>query len=203
MEHEDVIMNEEDALSEEGQEEQAESETPEAPAESAELDEDQDDAGEEKTGESEETDPLVQAQAEAQRHMEGWQRERAAFANYKKRVERERAEVYQQATFSVLLRLIPILDDFNRAAENIPEDKRDAEWIQGIMLILKKFEGFLKNEGVEEIDALGKPFDPNEHEGIGEIESEEYESGHVAKVLAKGYKYGDRVLRPALVQLAS
>ncbi len=200
MEHEDVIVNEEEALSEEEHAE-PEGETPEAAAESV---EDQEASGEdEETGDSEEADPLAQAQAEAQRHMEGWQRERAAFANYKKRVERERAEVYQQATFSALLRLIPILDDFNRAAENIPEDERDAEWIQGIMLILKKFEGFLKNEGVEEIDALGKPFDPNEHEGIGEIESEEYESGHVAKVLAKGYKYGDRVLRPALVQLAS
>ncbi len=145
---------------------------------------------------------LAEAEARAAEYLEGWQRERAELANYRKRVERERTEIYQNARVDVTTRFLPVLDDFERALNAIPEDARPHEWVNGVTLIYRKLQSILEAEGIVAIDALGKPFDPNLHEAISQDENDSFESDHVIEVLQKGYRYGDRVLRPALVRVA-
>lgn len=172
-------------------------------------------AGEDQASEAEETAPaaemaeeeqsltvqLEQAEARAQDYLDSLQRERAAFQNYKKRVERERTEQAQSVTASVLVKLLPVLDDFGRAMEAVPIEGRD-EWFEGITLIQRKFERFLEEQGVAEIEALGQPFDPNLHEAVGVDSDSGEEHGIITQVLLRGYQRGGQVLRPAMVWVA-
>jgi molecular chaperone GrpE len=144
---------------------------------------------------------LEQAETRAADYLDSLQRERAAFQNYKKRVERERAEQALNITGNVLLKLLPTLDDFYRAMEAVPAGER-TQWFEGLALIQRKLEQFLANEGVAEIEALGAPFDPAYHEAIGVDPDTEMESGVVTQVLQRGYMHKERVLRPALVRVA-
>ena len=144
---------------------------------------------------------LEQAEARAAEYLDSLQRERAAFQNYKRRVERERADQAKVAEARLLLKLLPVLDDFYRALDAVPEEYQD-EWYQGIVLILRKLERYLQDEGVSEIEALGKPFDPTYHEAVGVDTESKAESGTVTEVLQRGYMHGERVLRPALVRVA-
>jgi molecular chaperone GrpE len=144
---------------------------------------------------------LEQAEARANDYLDSLQRERASFQNYKRRVEREKADQAKALAGNVVTKLLPVLDDFYRAMDAVPEKERD-QWFEGITLILRKFERFLSDEGIAEIPALGEVFDPNFHEAIGVDESSDAESGTITAVLQKGYKHGDHVLRPALVRVA-
>lgn len=146
---------------------------------------------------------LIEAQKEAQSNKDGWQRARAEFANYKKRVERERIELFQRAAHDTLLALLPIVDDFDRAFESVPEDISDNPWIGGVSMIQRKFANLLERYEVEAIDPTGQPFDPNLHQAIGTEDRDDVESGHVAQTLQKGYRAGDKVLRLAMVKVAS
>ncbi|WP_369696628.1 nucleotide exchange factor GrpE [Aggregatilinea lenta] len=144
---------------------------------------------------------ISQANARAEEFLDSLQRERASFQNYKKRVEKERAEQRQQVAGDVLVKLLPVLDDFYRAIDAVPEGERDG-WFNGITLILRKMERFLDEQGVKPIEALGKPFDPAFHEAIGVDPDSDAESGTVTAVLQRGYASGERVLRPAMVRVA-
>jgi len=146
---------------------------------------------------------LIDAQKEALENKDGWQRARAEFANYKKRVERERAEIFQRASLDTLKELLPVIDDFDRAFDSVPEELADNPWIGGITMIQRKFENLLEKYEIEPIDPSGEPFDPNIHEAVGTDDSDEVESGHVTITLQKGYKAGNQVLRPALVKVAN
>jgi molecular chaperone GrpE len=146
---------------------------------------------------------LIEAQKEAQTNKDGWQRARAEFANYKKRVEREKSEMFQRASLDTLKALLPIIDDFDRAFDNIPEEINDNPWIGGVSMIQRKFESLLDKYEIEPINPAGEPFDPNYHEAVGTEDSDEVESGHVTVTLQKGYRAGEQVLRPALVRVAS
>ena len=145
---------------------------------------------------------LIAAQKEAQSNKEGWQRSQAEFANYKKRVARERSELFQRASLDTLQSLLPVIDDFDRAFENVPEDISGNPWIGGVAMIQRKFETLLEKFEIEAIDPTGEPFDPNFHEAIGADDSDEVESGHVTATLQKGYRAGKIVLRLALVRVA-
>ncbi len=144
---------------------------------------------------------LEEAESRAGEYLDSLQRERAAFQNYRRRVERERAEQAQVIAGELLLKLLPTLDDFYRAMEAVPAGERN-QWFEGIALILRKFERFLADEGVEEIPALGQPFDPALHEAVGVDSDSEAASGTITAVLQRGYRQGDRLLRPALVRVA-
>ena len=146
---------------------------------------------------------LIDAQKEAQANEEGWQRARAEFSNYKKRIERERVELFQRAAIDTLQALLPIIDDFDRAFESVPEALAEDPWIDGVAMIQRKFAGVLEQYDVEAMDPTGAPFDPNLHQAIGAEESDEVESGCVIETLQKGYRAGDTVLRLALVKVAS
>ena len=146
---------------------------------------------------------LIEAQQDAQTNKDGWQRARAEFANYKKRIERERSELFQRASIDTLRALLPIIDDFDRAFESVPEDINENPWIGGVSMIQRKFITLLEHYEVEAIDPTGEPFDPNMHQAIGTEDSDKVESGHVTETLQKGYRAGDNVLRLALVKVAS
>ena len=141
-------------------------------------------------------------QAQAQEYLEGWQRARAEFANYKKRVEREMKDSHSSAAGSVLKDILPVIDDFERAMSNMPDELKDNAWIGGVGMIQRKLNKILENYNVTIIDPTGDAFDPNLHEAIGMDEAGEIESGHVSATMQKGYLLGDRVLRPALVRVA-
>ncbi len=149
-----------------------------------------------------EEDALLKAKQQGQAYFEGWQRERADFANYKKRAERDLLTMRFNAKVDTLKTLLPILDDFERAMSNIPEDLEGHAWLEGVDAIQRKLLQTLENEGIHTLDPVGEPFDPNIHEAIGQDSDTEMESGHVTITLQKGYVCGDRVLRPALVKVA-
>ncbi len=146
---------------------------------------------------------FIEAQREAQSNKDGWQRAHAEFANYKKRTERERSDLFQRASLDTLKSLLPIVDDFDRAFESLPEDISEDPWIGGVAMIQRKFAGLLEQYEVEAIDPTGELFDPNLHQAIGTEDSAEVESGHVTETLQKGYRAGDSILRLALVKVAS
>ncbi|MCD6290813.1 MAG: nucleotide exchange factor GrpE [Anaerolineae bacterium] len=145
---------------------------------------------------------LAEAKAQADHYLDQWRRTAAEFANYRKRREREQAEFVQQANAALISKLLPVLDDFDLAFEHLPEDVASSTWVEGFALIRRKLQAILEQEGVSVIEAVGKPFDPELHEAVTHEESDEVESGHVIAEVRKGYRLGDKVLRPAMVRVA-
>jgi molecular chaperone GrpE len=146
---------------------------------------------------------LEAAKAKASEYLDGWQRSRAEFSNYKKRQEADFANLRAISAGALIARLLPILDDFDRATKTLPPTLQDLTWIGGVILISRKLQLILEGEGVKPIDV--KPndvFDPNIHEAVSHDEAEGVESGHVIEELQKGYKMNDRVVRPSLVRVA-
>lgn len=140
-------------------------------------------------------------QAQAKEYLEGWQRARAEFANYKKRVERDMKDTYQNASGDVIKDVLPIIDDFDRALANTPNDLKDNTWVQGIAMIQRKMIKLLEDTGVTLVDPTGELFDPNVHQAIGMDDVADIPSGHITKTEQKGYVLGERMLRPALVRV--
>jgi molecular chaperone GrpE len=130
------------------------------------------------------------------------QRTQADFINYKHRVEREREEQAKFAKADLILKLLPILDDFNRAQEAMPPEISEADWARGIEVIRRKLMALLEGEGVIKIEAEGKDFDPREHEALSCEESDKYEEGKVKTVFSNGYRLNGRVIRPAQVAVS-
>jgi molecular chaperone GrpE len=145
---------------------------------------------------------LAAAQAEAEDYKDRWLRSQAEFANARKRMEKQRLDTYTNATVNVMDKLLPVVDDFERAMENLPPEISEHIWLEGIQLVQRKLLTMLENFNVAPIEALGEPFDPNLHEAITQEPTDEYESGSVCRVLQTGYKIGDRVIRPSLVVVA-
>ncbi len=145
---------------------------------------------------------LEESHAQVSEYLDGWQRSRAEFANYKKRVDREQAQIQQVITGNIIKRFLEIIDDLDRALKKRPQTDEGASWAAGIELIYRKFLSVLEAEGVKVMDVEGKTFDPNLHEAISEADVPGYESGQIVEEIHKGYMIGDRVLRPALVRVA-
>jgi molecular chaperone GrpE len=147
-------------------------------------------------------DALLKAQADCQANLDGWQRERAEFSNYKKRIERENVLLNQTITGSVIKKYLVILDDLELALKNRPTTGEGVAWANGIELIVRKLQGILDSEGVERINENKVMFDPNLHEAISNEENPDFACGEVIEVVRQGYKLGDRILRPAMVRVA-
>lgn len=145
---------------------------------------------------------LEEAQAKANEYLDQLQRRAAEFANYRKRSEKEQAEFAKQANAALIATLLPILDDFERAFQTVPDSLSALTWIDGILLIYRKIQAIFGQLGVEVIETSGQFFDPTRHQAITHEESEEYDEGHVIAEVQKGYKLYDRVLRPALVRVS-
>jgi molecular chaperone GrpE len=142
------------------------------------------------------------AQTKADEYLDGWQRARAEFANYKRRIDREQTQVYQVATANIIKRFLDILDDLERALKNKPQDEEGEAWAEGIELIYRKFITVLEAEGVKPMEADGEYFDPNLHEAISHEDNEDFDSGQIIEVVKRGYYLEDRILRPAMVRVA-
>jgi len=147
---------------------------------------------------------LDAALGKANEYLEGWQRERAEFYNYKKRMEREQTQGGQNALGNAVRRYLDIADDLARALKNKnrPTEGNGAIWAEGIDLIYKKFVCAFEADGVKMIEADGKFFDPNLHEAISHEDSPDHESGQIIEVVQPGYMLGERVIRPARVRVA-
>jgi molecular chaperone GrpE len=148
------------------------------------------------------TAELEQIRSDRQEFLDGWQRARAEFANYRKRVEREQDEARSRIAGETLLRVLAIMDDLDRALRDRPAEAEAAAWAEGIDLIYRKFQALLEAEGIQLIQAEGQAFDPALHEALSHEESEAHDEGQVIEVVQRGYRIGDRVLRPALVRVA-
>jgi molecular chaperone GrpE len=146
---------------------------------------------------------LNEMRTKADEYLDGWQRARAEFANYKKRVDRDQAQVYQLAVSSIVKRYLDVVDDLERALKNKPQQGDGAVWAEGIELVYRKMLALLESEGVKQMDAQGEIFDPNLHEAISQEAHPEYEDGQIIEVIKQGYLLGDRVIRPALVRVAA
>ena len=142
---------------------------------------------------------VEEAEAKLAESVDGWQRSQAEFQNYKKRVERDNEMMRANMKGDIVKKILPVLDDLERAMQNRPTDE---PWTDGIELIVRKFQTILDGEGVKKIEAEGVEFNPNFHEAISNEPSEEVESGHVIAVVQNGYMLGERVVRPALVRVA-
>ena len=145
---------------------------------------------------------LEKKREQSQYHLEQWKRTAANLENYRKRVEKERAELHKSGQAALIAQLLPLLDDFERAFQALPFALGSFTWTEGLALIDRKLSLILQQQGLKEIDALGKPFDPGQHQALLEEETTTYPDGHVIAVLQKGYMLHDRVLRPAIVKIA-
>lgn len=147
---------------------------------------------------------INEACKKAEDHLDGWHRERADFSNYKKRLERDQAQMRQTITGEVLKKYLVILDDMERALKNRPSDGGEGEaWATGVELISQKLKTILEQEGILPVAEEKGEFDPTCHEAISSEESPTHESGEIIEVLQQGYKMPDgRVLRPAMVRVA-
>jgi molecular chaperone GrpE len=145
---------------------------------------------------------LQQVQEKAKEYFDGWQRERADFANYKRRVERDQVTMTQNIKGDVAKKYLGVLDDLERAMKNRPSTAEAEAWASGIELIVRKIQGILEAEGVYRIPAEEEEFNPNRHEAITYEKSPDHKGGEIIEVVQQGYTLGERVLRPAMVRVA-
>jgi molecular chaperone GrpE len=146
---------------------------------------------------------LEAARAAAAEHLASLQRTAADFANFKRRTAEDRERELGLASELLLRKLLVVADDFDRALEAMPADLEEAGWVEGIALVDRKLRSLLESEGVTPIESVGKPFDPREHEAIASVPGTGRPDGEVVAEVQRGYRVRDRVLRPAMVAVAS
>jgi molecular chaperone GrpE len=145
---------------------------------------------------------IEQSEQKAREYFDGWQRERADFNNYRRRIERDNVQMQQNLSGQVIKKYLVVVDDLTRALKNRPSQGDGAAWADGIELILRKLNMILDAEGVKAIPAEGAMFDPTFHEAIVHQDSPNHESGQIIEVVQQGYMIGEKVLRPAQVVVA-
>jgi len=143
---------------------------------------------------------LTEAKAKAQEYLDGWQRAQADFVNYKKRLEQDKIDAIAYANAGLMTKILPVLDDFERAIAAVPPSMAGEPWVGGINGIARKLESTLESVGLSRIKAHGEFFDPCVHEAVGSAPGAE---GLVVMEMEKGYKLNDRVLRPARVMVGN
>ena len=126
-------------------------------------------------------------------------RQMAEFENFRKRTEKEKSMMFEMGAKSVIEKLLPVVDNFERGLATIPEEDADSAFASGMKMIYKQMMDELDKLGVKPIEAVGQEFDPNFHNAVMQVESEEYESGVVAQELLKGYMYHETVVRHSMV----
>lgn len=145
---------------------------------------------------------LEAAQVESAKNLDGWQRALADLSNARKRFDRQTQLSFTNATVDVVSKLLPVMDDFDRALQNVPGEIAENSWFEGLGGVMRKMDRILESIKAEKILSVGETFDPNVHEALSTEASDEYESGIVTRELQPGYRIGDRVIRPALVYVA-
>lgn len=150
-------------------------------------------------GQQDESDELSRLREELQRERDMHLRTLADFDNYRKRVERDRASSAQTGKREIILSLLNVVDNFERALSHA--DNEPSALVEGLRAIYKQLLGILEAQGVTAFSSLGEPFDPNRHEAISAVASDEHESGMVYDEFQRGYMWGNELLRPARVRV--
>ena len=147
---------------------------------------------------------LAEAEAKAAEYLDGWQRSRAEFANFRRRQDQMQTSMRQQVISSLMERIIAALDDQERAYSAMPEEMQSHPWVEGLLMADKKLRSVLEKEGLSEMQvAPGDDFDPHYHQAILHELSTKFDEGKIVDVLQKGYQLKDMVLRPAVVRVSS
>ncbi len=167
-----------------------------APPESAQAEPAQPESAQAEPVEASVEEQLAAAKEEARKYLGNWQRAEADFQNYKRRVEQVRDENRRFASAALIINILPILDDLERALGSLDARLAGLTWFEGVALIHRKLMLLVDNAGVTIIEAEGQQFDPGVHESVMQAEGEE---GKVLAEVQRGYKLYDRVLRPAMV----
>ncbi len=145
---------------------------------------------------------LEELKKQKDEYLQGWQRARADFLNYKKEEMERIAGFMAYANEELILKILPILDNFEIVENKLPESLKNEENVKGILQVKIQLQDFLKNQGLEEIKTVGEKFDPNLHETVGEVEIKDKESGIIIEEIQKGYKINGRLLRPAKIKVS-
>ena len=206
----EVLENIMEELEQESKEKEAEAKAEEAEteeaAENAEATEDAESDKAEADGKKkglfnkkEKKDPLKEKVDELNDRV---MRQMAEFENFRKRTDKEKAQMFEQGQGSVLEKLLPVIDNFERGLAAVPEADKDGAFADGMNKIYKQLMKQMEDLGVTPIEAVGKEFDPNLHNAVMQVENAEYESGMVAQELQKGYMFHDTVLRHSMVAVS-
>jgi molecular chaperone GrpE len=139
---------------------------------------------------------LAEQQKKAEEYLASWQRAQADYLNYKRRTEQESRELCQYATMNLIVGLLPVLDDLERALDSVPAELVKVDWINGIRLVDRKLRAIFEAQGLKPIPSVGEPFDPKLHEAI---RMEKGKEGIIIQEFQKGYTLNDKLLRPASV----
>ncbi len=154
-----------------------------------------------KTPESETEDEVARLTSELEDIRDLVRRKHAEFENYRKRIERERSEFVNHAAAELVNDILPVLDNLERALD-APDTGTDDRFREGIEIVRRQFRDILRRAGLNEVEALGMDFDPHVHEAVGRVETTDHREGEILEVYQKGYFFKDRMLRPALVNVA-
>lgn len=144
---------------------------------------------------------LKECQKQKEEYLQGWQRSRADLLNYKKEEMERIGELLKYAGEEFILKILPLLDNFEMAERKMPDNLKAEENVKGILRIKTQLQDFLKNQGLEEIKSIGEKFDPNFHEAVEQVEVKDKESGTILEEIQKGYKINGHLLRPAKVKV--
>ena len=207
MEEKDILQ--EEAVAEETTEESATEETPiEETAEETPLEES--DSIKEATPRDKKAEKVAKKQAKADKKGDALKeqiatledkvkRQLAEFENFRNRTEKEKQAMFETGAKSIIEKVLPVIDNFERGLATVPEDKKEDPFVDGINKVYKKLMTELEPAGVKPIEAVGKEFDPNLHNAVMQVANDELESGTVAQELQKGYTYRDTVVRHSMV----
>jgi len=161
-----------------------------------------DDPGKNEDGMTSPTEPRIEElEAKVDEASNRYLRMAADFDNYKKRTRQEQAEAAQNASAELVGKLLPVIDNFHRVLDSVPEGTDEA-WLKGVRLTLQQLDDLLGAYGLTPIEAVGEPFNPNFHEAIGHEDSDDHPEDTVVTELRRGYRLNDRVVRPALVKVS-
>lgn len=148
-------------------------------------------------------DELARLKTEVEETQQRFVRAQADFDNFRRRTQKEKEELAKYASMKLVTELVPVIDNFERAMATVPEGTESESFSKGIQMIFRQLETVLNNEGLTAMDTVGQPFNPEFHQAIMQVETDEYEEGTVVEEVQKGYMLKDKVLRPAMVKVSS
>lgn len=147
-------------------------------------------------------DALDASRKELEQSLDAAQRAQAGLVNYKRRTDDERIEQGKYANSRLISKILPVMEELDLAMTHAGESGTNDSWLEGVKLIQRKLSSLLQSEGVAEIETVGNPFNPVEHEALGTEPTADYPPGHITKALRPGYRLYDRVIQPAQVMVA-
>lgn len=159
-------------------------------------------AGDVKEPSAEAQAELDKLRAEAEEHKQRLLRTQADYDNFRRRTVKEKEELGKYASAKLITELLPVIDNFERALGLVNDSEEVASYAKGVEMIFRQLEGILKAEGLSAMESVGTPFNPEFHQAIMQVESDEYEEGTVVEEVQKGYILKDKVLRPAMVKVS-